>query len=499
MDSRRARDDLDDFMETIDLTFSSPEPDPQPRPRPQLSTQSRPPPRPAPRTQSKQPTQSLQSAQPWQSTQPRQFTQQTPRPQPVPTHVRTPINSSSGIQVGGGYDVHHQSTQRAHASASQYSLQPTVTRNKAPAAQPGPSIDPQHLVRILESCDVRALRYVLLNLCKTSPALSGAVARGLAPYSVFAQAIIKGQQRQPHHGSGSRTQSTTPRTQPAPDSSSRMRSTAPRTQPPFLEIEEGNAVLSSSLRTQSATPQTQPTSLKAETGTSSMPRSRSQRVIYDPVVFKNESDIPRWARPGGNLDDSSSEASDARPDVVSASALTGREAPLPDHIQSPAPRRADGTHISTPHPPAFSIQHEREGSPTDSDNSEHIVSLSNQRGPENRMPLKPASSNLVSLSSSTPFQQHGSTRATPAAKPHVCLRCEKTFTEEERRECIYHKGTIEESDDGIRYWNCCGDDMSSEGCHLSAHVNEKEACTPPPTRPVQNAPYRSGNKRRRLE
>jgi hypothetical protein len=56
-------------------------------------------------------------------------------------------------------------------------------------------INPQHLALIMETSSSQALKTVLLNLCKTSPALSGALARGLAPHSTFAQALIR-QQRQ---------------------------------------------------------------------------------------------------------------------------------------------------------------------------------------------------------------------------------------------------------------------------------------------------------------
>jgi hypothetical protein len=66
------------------------------------------------------------------------------------------------------------------------------------------SINPQHLERIIETSSSRSLRKVLLELCKLSPALSGAVARGLAIHSTFAQDIIR-QHRQTSRASGSRS------------------------------------------------------------------------------------------------------------------------------------------------------------------------------------------------------------------------------------------------------------------------------------------------------
>jgi hypothetical protein len=54
-----------------------------------------------------------------------------------------------------------------------------------------PAINPQHLARMLDTTEPRALKSMLLELCKHSPALSQAVARGLAPYSMYAQGLIK--------------------------------------------------------------------------------------------------------------------------------------------------------------------------------------------------------------------------------------------------------------------------------------------------------------------
>ncbi|KAF2684392.1 hypothetical protein K458DRAFT_431356 [Lentithecium fluviatile CBS 122367] len=54
-----------------------------------------------------------------------------------------------------------------------------------------PNIHPAQLQQIIDTSDSTAIRNVLLNLCKLSPALSGAVARGLAPSSSYAQKTIK--------------------------------------------------------------------------------------------------------------------------------------------------------------------------------------------------------------------------------------------------------------------------------------------------------------------
>ena len=67
----------------------------------------------------------------------------------------------------------------------------------ASSTRPGPAgnapsgIPPDQLRQIIHTSDSMAIRNVLLNLCKLSPALSGAVARGLAPSSSYAQQTIQ--------------------------------------------------------------------------------------------------------------------------------------------------------------------------------------------------------------------------------------------------------------------------------------------------------------------
>jgi hypothetical protein len=55
-------------------------------------------------------------------------------------------------------------------------------------------INPQHLARMMDTTEPRVIKSVLLELCKLSPALSGAVARGIAPHSMFAQGLIRQRQ-----------------------------------------------------------------------------------------------------------------------------------------------------------------------------------------------------------------------------------------------------------------------------------------------------------------
>ncbi|KAJ4324050.1 hypothetical protein N0V94_001552 [Neodidymelliopsis sp. IMI 364377] len=125
-------------MDAIDLTLSSPEP--EPRARPQANAHQR-------------------------------------QQQPATGPKQETGSSSRGVDYGIRY------AQEQDGSRS---------RN-APQLQPR-QIHPQHVTQIIDSSNPRALRQVVLQLCKTSPALSGAIVRGLAPYSSYAQTLIRSQQ-----------------------------------------------------------------------------------------------------------------------------------------------------------------------------------------------------------------------------------------------------------------------------------------------------------------
>ncbi|KAH7379590.1 hypothetical protein BKA66DRAFT_394397, partial [Pyrenochaeta sp. MPI-SDFR-AT-0127] len=56
-------------------------------------------------------------------------------------------------------------------------------------------VNPHHLAQIINTCDSHALKKVLLDLCKLSPALSGAVVRGLAVHSARAHGVVKQHRR----------------------------------------------------------------------------------------------------------------------------------------------------------------------------------------------------------------------------------------------------------------------------------------------------------------
>ncbi|KAF2275766.1 uncharacterized protein EI97DRAFT_71771 [Westerdykella ornata] len=69
----------------------------------------------------------------------------------------------------------------------------------APDSTPQRLIHPVHLERLIDTTDRDAIKSVLLQLCALSPAFSGALARGLAPHSRFAQGLeTQGGSVRPH-------------------------------------------------------------------------------------------------------------------------------------------------------------------------------------------------------------------------------------------------------------------------------------------------------------
>ncbi|KAJ4359995.1 uncharacterized protein N0V89_000554 [Didymosphaeria variabile] len=124
-------------VETVDLTFSSPSPEPPPKPQ-----------------------------------QHQRHTGQ----QRLPTY----LNKEQGA-----------TPIRTNGASSSTSRSQTATNNP----QPLPSVSAAHLRQIINSSPPQKVADLLLELCKSSPALSGAVARGLAPHSIWAQNTIRDYQR----------------------------------------------------------------------------------------------------------------------------------------------------------------------------------------------------------------------------------------------------------------------------------------------------------------
>jgi hypothetical protein len=118
--------------------------------------------------------------------------------------ARPHAQANSYLQQHQPSRVVKQEAGSLYRSARNASQRPSSTKSgNIPQQQPR-RINPQHVKQIIESSSSKALRSVILQLCQSSPALSGAIVRGLAPHSHWAQSLIRGQQaqsqahRQPH-------------------------------------------------------------------------------------------------------------------------------------------------------------------------------------------------------------------------------------------------------------------------------------------------------------
>lgn len=86
-----------------------------------------------------------------------------------------------------------RSSHRGMHSSKDDAQREGVARSGIPLQQLQRRINPQHVKQMIDTSNHRALRSVVLQLCQTSPALCGALVRGLEPHSPWAQALISRQ------------------------------------------------------------------------------------------------------------------------------------------------------------------------------------------------------------------------------------------------------------------------------------------------------------------
>jgi len=304
----------------------------------------------------------------------------------------------------------------------------TQRRGSANVSQQHPRlIKPQHIKRMLDTSSHRALQEVVLQLCTTSPALSGAIARGLAPRSSWALGLMQqaGSQTRTHH-----TIKTEPRA-----SEQDVRAHALQTQR-----------LGSSKAPQSSTSQ-------SRTHHHSTERQKQDGLRLPPI-------IKREHRPGSaNSDDSNN--------ILDLSA-TGRIGPpdrQPSHRHATAGSSSrDRSHAN----PGLSSRNVTVGSSSglhaNPESSHRQVTTSSKSRPGSL--ANPA----VQGSSARP----GSTRlSAPDHKPKLCLQCHELFGEDDKN-CFYHPGDKLLARRGdVPQYACCDKFEGEPGCKYGRHVSER--------------------------
>ncbi|KAJ4363113.1 hypothetical protein N0V83_010233 [Neocucurbitaria cava] len=100
------------------------------------------------------------------------------RPRAPPRQPQIPTSFTNGRQSNRMAHIKDGPSQAAgsvHANAHRQQARP---------------INPHHLAQIMDTSSSADLKKVILHLCQLSPALSGAIARGLAQRSAFAQGLV---------------------------------------------------------------------------------------------------------------------------------------------------------------------------------------------------------------------------------------------------------------------------------------------------------------------
>lgn len=110
------------------------------------------------------------------------LTLSSPEPEQLPRFTPQQQRPSNYSKTEPRTDPGH--ARRVKSERGAPSMMPNSSRPRRQA------IDPQHLANIVRSTDYQVVEALLLDLCSQSPALSGAVARGLARHSTFAHSII---------------------------------------------------------------------------------------------------------------------------------------------------------------------------------------------------------------------------------------------------------------------------------------------------------------------
>lgn len=333
MNPQQSQHGRDTRVEAIDLTLSSPEPEVEPRYRANNHMQQH---------------------------------------HPATAFKQEPRSSSRSVQCNSG----HAQRQGSSHVPRQHSRH----------------INPKHIKQMIDSSSHRVLRHVVLQLCQQSEALSGALVRGLAPHSPWAQALMREQQTR-----------------------SRVRTQHP---------------------------------VKTEARVSSQGVSDHMRK-----------------RPGPS------------------SAVQSSSSHPRSHHQSAAHQSRDSLRLPPTSQNSPAVKHERQISPTDSDDSTHIVGFpTTGRVAPREERVQPSTA-----SSSSNYHSHGDIHAGNLAirqnsiqvsaadkKAELCSQCHEYFDVSERSACYYHTGHKLPTRPGdVPQYSCCSKFVGEPGCSVGRHNNDR--------------------------
>ena len=341
--------------------------------------------------------------------------------------------------------------QRQHAVPHRSRVAPAIQQlgltdvkaEAAPGREGASRID--HVYRIIRTSDAQAIQSVLFNLCKMSPALCGAIARGLAPHSTYAQNVIRGARKNTAPAPATRPMGIKAEQRPGPASRERSKNfkskqeqTPARHQPlPNSRGENGRSPLDPV-----------PTGLSArgvaiETP-SSLEWSSSEEMLELPSIPKSvkKERVPSPAR----LDDSSSTAfSDVPPTIRQRTTTTSLplRPPTADPVESPSNIR---NHFK----------------------STRMGSESLARSTIKADPL---------LSGQSLFERPSSSDDDLEPQLLICQNCNQTIGETRSDVCYYHPGhkrrALPGAGPGSLRYDCCQQGVLSRGCESGRHATNR--------------------------
>ncbi|KAF2105803.1 hypothetical protein BDV96DRAFT_355436 [Lophiotrema nucula] len=309
-----------------------------------------------------------------------------------------------------------------------------------------------HVYHIIRTTDPQAIQTVLFNLCKVSPALCGAVARGLAPHSTYAQSVIRGARQQPTSAPVDRPTGVKveQRARPAyrePPMKSRFERKATQVkQEPLLNVKrESGGPPTTSVPSGSSTPRVPADKFY------NVDYSSSEELLELPSLPKS---VKKERAPSPARSDKSSSAafSDVTPTIRRRTTATS----LP--LRPPS---------ATPLQSTVDVRNEFTSARSTPNSLAKATALADPKLSEQSLLERPSSSSDEE----------------PGTRLLVCNNCNQAIDESTSKICYYHPGhrrrTLPGAGPGSLRYDCCQQGVLSRGCELGRHATDSTSQTRP--------------------
>ncbi|PSN69435.1 hypothetical protein BS50DRAFT_586742 [Corynespora cassiicola Philippines] len=341
-------------------------------------------------------------------------------PPPQPSRSRPPLHQARMSSYLNGA---HRTVPYMSSRSSSSSRPPPPTPNAPPGmTRSAKRVRPEAIARIIDTSPPDALRTVLLELCEHSPALCGALTRGLALHSTYAQSLVRDRlhaapssiKRDPDLAFGRPSPANNIKPDPNPDMTRRLHTAGPHAMPtatPAVKRDPGARFT--------------PTD-DSDSGDSllSMPEVR-------PLAQKRKQDASVYAK--AYIRDSDDEDDEADDDDDEDDFPVTQRRRIMQNNRTPV---SASTYASSSRAPLRDIS----GG------------------------MSPASTRLAPITVGLQTGSQG-TEARPADKTPVCLRCGEACSP--GGQCFYHPDAAQTLNIGTKtlgVYACCGKTHGTKGC-----------------------------------